>query len=205
MSTTFDVFPATREFPSFQQLLDRSTVELHRFLASVDIAARPLIQVSIQNKSGNLAIPFDRHAPLTWPDETYAWFYVGEIPGGTDAYFWSVDDLTLEYWREQAEPSFKAREELIDQCLKVGHYWSFRRSAGQRAIINIAYGLIAASLAELTRGFVSSDDSAWEWERFPALPEEFFRWYFVPDLALSGTFRSWSRQCVGALREELSA
>jgi len=42
----------------------------------------------------------------------------------------------------------------------------------------LAYGLIAASLAEITGGFVYSDDGAWDYSYFPALPEDFFRWYF---------------------------
>lgn len=110
------------------------------------------------------------HAPRcldakgTWPDETYAWFQVGDIAGGTDAYYWPVDEVNLDYWHELAEGRRKARDELIRRCLNVGHDWSFRRSAGQRAIISIAYGLIAASLAALTYGFVFSDDSAWDWD-----------------------------------------
>lgn len=205
MSTTFDVYPGAREIPSFQQLLDRSTAELHRFLASVGIDARPLIRASVQNKDRDELVPFDPHAPLMWSDKNYVWFYLADIPGGTDAYFRPVDDLTLECWSELTEPRLKACEELIHKCLEVGHYWSFRRSINQPAIINVAYGLIAASLAELTRGFVFSDDSAWDYERFPALPEEFFRWYFVPQLALRDNFREWSARCIGLLRDELSA
>jgi len=35
----------------------------------------------------------------------------------------------------------------------------------------LAYGLIAASLAEITGGFVYSDDGAWDYSYFPALPK----------------------------------
>ena len=205
MSTTFDVYPSTSSIPTFRQLLDRSTTELHRFLASVDVDARPSIHVRVQYQDDDQPVPLDPQSPLTWPDDTYAWFHVANVPGGTDAYFWSVDDLTLDCWRELTEPRFKAREELIHKCLDVGHYWNFRRSAGQPAIINIAYGLIAACLAELTCGFVFSGDSAWDWERMPALPDEFFGWYFVPDLALDNNFREWSIRCIASLREELAA
>jgi hypothetical protein len=204
MSTTFDVYPGTRAIPTFQQLLDRSTAELHRFLASIGIDARPLIHVRVQTEGGDEPVPIDLHVPLTWHRESYAWFQVGDIPGGTDAYFWPLDDLMISYWREMTESTFKGRTELVLQCLDVGHYWNFRRSMGQPAIINIAYGLIAASLAELTHGVVFSDDCAWDWERFPALPNEFLNWYFVPELALSDNFRDWSARCIASMHEELS-
>lgn len=205
MSTTFEVFPSTESIPTFQQLLDRSTTELHRFLSSVNIDARPSIHVRVQSKDGDQPIPLDLQSRLTWPDDTYAWFHIVDVPGGTDAYFWPVDELTLDCWRELTEPRFEAHAELIRKCLNVGHYWNFRRSAGQPAIINIAYGLIAACLAELTFGFVFSEDSAWDWERMPALPDEFLSWYFVPELALSNDFREWSTRCIELLREELAA
>lgn len=205
MSTTFDVFPGTGSIPTFQQLLDRSTTELHRFLSSVDIDFRPPIHVRVQYKDGDQPVPIDLQSPLTWRDDTYAWFQVADVPGGTDAYFWSVDDITLDCWREFTAPRFKAHEELIRKCLDVGHYWNFRRSAGQPAIINIAYGLIAASLAEVTEGFLFSNDSAWDSERMPALPSEFFEWYFVPDLAINTDFREWSMRCIASLREEFAA
>jgi len=204
MSTTFEVYPKTKFIPTFQQLLERSITELHRFLKSVDIDSRASIQVRIQNKDGDQQVPFDLQSPATWPDDTYAWFKVANVLGGTDAYFRAVDEDTQDYWREFTEPRFKDREALIFQCLDVGHYWSFRRSAGQPGIINIAYGLIAASLAELTSGFIFSDDSAWDWERFPALPHEFLGWYFVPDLALEDNFREWSARCIDGLREDLA-
>jgi hypothetical protein len=47
MSTTFDVYPRTKQLPSFGAIIDRSTEELHHFLESVRIRARPLIHLRI--------------------------------------------------------------------------------------------------------------------------------------------------------------
>jgi hypothetical protein len=55
MSTTFAVYSRSRDFPTFQELLDRSTNELHGFLASVGISARP--QVHLQNAIFSAAVP----------------------------------------------------------------------------------------------------------------------------------------------------
>jgi|SRR5262245_39087394 len=99
----------------------------------------------------------------------------------------------------------KLKKTLINECLANGHHWSFRRSAGQPAIINVAYGMIAGSLAELTEGFIYSDDSAWDYERFPATAQEFFSWYFRPDKAIKAEYAEWAARCIKWIVEELKA
>jgi hypothetical protein len=129
---------------------------------------------------------------------------VGESPGGTDAYFDDDRAKIQEMWEGAFDdPRCKRLEPLIRECISTGHRWCFRRSAGQPAIISVAYGLIAASLAAITEGFVTSDDSAWDSERLPALPEEFLTWYFRPEKAIGENFREWSQRCLGYLTEEL--
>jgi hypothetical protein len=204
-TTTFDVYPGTASIPTFQQLLDRSTTHLHRFLVSVGVAARPAIHARLHIGRDEERFRLDLQTPLRWPEDTYAWFWVGESACGADAYFLPVEQRTLDRLSTLTDRRFKAREELIHSCFTIGHYWSFRRSGIQPAAIDIAYGLLAASLAELTSGFVHSDDSAWDSERMPALSHEFFEWYFVPELALHDNFREWSVRSIGALREELGA
>ena len=95
---------------------------------------------------------------------------------------------------------------LIDHGINAhGHHWSFRRSAGQPAIINVAYGMIAGSLAELTEGFIYSGDSAWDHERFPATTQEFFSWYFRPDKAIKAEHAELAARCIKWIVEELKA
>ena len=211
MSTTFDVYPCTNKLPSFAAILDRSTAELHRFLESVGVRARPQIHVRLQRGSDHAHLPCDLSDEVRWDKNVYAWFMVGEVPGGTDAYFDdSRDDLREQWEREltyqrtpEAERNYKNLESGIRQAIDVGHRWFFRRSAGQPAVINLAYGLIAASLASLTDGFVDSIDSAWDWQRLPALPGDFLSWYFRPGLAYEENFREWSARCIASLAEEL--
>jgi hypothetical protein len=64
--------------------------------------------------------------------DSYLFIRIDGVPGGTDGYF--------------------RRRELVRRCRSVGHTWWFRRSAGQPAIINLAYGFVAAALGELTDG-----------------------------------------------------
>jgi hypothetical protein len=80
----------------------------------------------------------------------------------------------------------------------------FRRSWGLPAIIHLAYGLIAASVAELTEGIITSWDGAWDRERFPATADECLSWYFRPSSALTADNREWAQTCLRALAEELA-
>jgi hypothetical protein len=204
MSTTFDVYPRTKDLPSFAAIIDRSTEELHRFLDSVGIKARPLIHLRIQRCDGDSHVPFSLDSPAQWAEDAYAWFMVGDVPGGSDAYFDNDRVQIVERWEGGFnDPRRKRLEPLIRQCIATGHRWWFRRSAGQPAVINVAYGLIAASLAAITDGFLTSDDSAWDWERLPAVPHEFLDWYFRPEYAIAENFREWSQRCLGDLADEL--
>ena len=191
MSTTFEVYPRVRDLPTFAAVVERSTKELHRFFASIKIEARPRIHVRLQSCKDNVHLLFSLDAPAAWATDSYAWFMVGDIPGGTDAYFANDAAIIREYWEDELQnPNCKKMESAIRECMDIGHSWCFRRSAGQPATINLAYGLIAGSLASLTNGIVYSMDSAWDWQRMPAFPAEFLDWYFRPDVALDDNFRA---------------
>jgi len=206
MGTTFDVYPRTKHLPSFATIIDCSTKELHNFLESVDIGARPAIHLRLQRCDDNSQVPFSLDDPARWAKDNYAWFMIGKVPGGTDAYYDDDAAEIQEIWEGAFDdPQCKRLEPLIRECISTGHRWWFRRSAGQPAIVNIAYGLMAASLASITGGFLHSEDSAWDWQRMPALPSEFLSWYFRPAKAIGNNFREWSARCLGYLPEELDA
>lgn len=206
MSTTFDVYPGTHELPTFATLLERSSKELHAFLHSIGIAKRPAIHVKLKRCEGDGDIPFSTKYPLRWNENTYAWFMVGEVSGGTDAYYDDDSIQIKEEWEgEFDDPKCKRLESLIRDCVRTGNRWTFRRSVGQSGIINLGYGLIAGSLAAITGGFIYSNDSAWDWERMPARGDDFLTWYFRPEQALQESTREWSRRCLDHLAAELES
>jgi antitoxin component of RelBE/YafQ-DinJ toxin-antitoxin module len=204
MSTTFEVYPRTKTLPTFGAIVDRSTMELHRFLDSVGISSRPEVHMRLQACVDDAQLPFSLNDPAKWNEETYAWFMVSDVPGGTDAYFDDKGNEIQDYWDgELAGPRCKRFESLIRECAMVGHRWWFRRSIGQPAIVNLAYGLIAGSLAAITNGLVYSMDSAWDYEKLPALPDDFLSWYFRPNKTTNENYREWSSRCLDHLAEEL--
>ena len=85
------------------------------------------------------------------------------------------------------------------KCFETGFYWTFRRSAGQPAIVNLAYGLIAAAFAELVKGFIFSDDGAWDYGIFPTTADYFLQNYFNLQY-LKAEDADWAKECINILK-----
>ncbi|ABN53772.1 MAG TPA: hypothetical protein DEF39_00700 [Hungateiclostridium thermocellum] len=206
MSTTFDVYPGKEYIPSFAELLDISNKKVNDFLRNLGISKNITIDVEVHNNTGELQKKFNIHDKLIWNNESYAWFFIRGVNGGTDSYYYKITELDREIWKNEIETNIKARElrDIINKSINIGYYWSFRKSIGQPGIINLAYGLIAASLAEITGGFVYSDDGAWDYSYFPALPEDFFRWYFKPEYVVKNEDKVWLQNCIKSICKELN-
>lgn len=204
MSTTFEVYPGTEEIPTFCQLLTYANGRLKdRLPKGTTVEAE--INVMLRRCNGNAEIPHAIDSKMNWSEDIYAWFSVSEVIGGTDAYFETVDDLDREVWEDYAQDEdLTQHRATVNQSLSIGHYWSFRRSAGQPGIVNLAYGLLAGSLAELTRGFVFSDDSAWVWPLMPITGNEFLKRYLVPGGTDDPEAEEWTKECLEWIPGELA-
>ncbi|NEZ54784.1 hypothetical protein [Adonisia turfae] len=204
MSTTFEVYPRHTQIPTFNELLTAANRTLSSRLAN--IGARAQLSVEMRKSNGGDLIPLDLDSPMSWDiDESYAWFVIPTVAGGTDSYFDQIDDLTREVWSDYLKMKrLSPMSETVSQCLATGHYWTFRRSAGQPGIINLSYGLLAGCLATLTDGFVFSDDSAWFFDLLPMSGGEFLKRYFVPGGTENSETEDWASRCLGWIPEELS-
>ena len=207
MSTTFEVFPGSTSVPRFADLISVGEAAVSAFLLrhTGRTLTPKLTATLIHHKTGEHH-PVDPSAPSIWNSDTTAWFTIPGVCGGTDADFRNFNENDREIWTENLrDAKFAAWTPAITTALEIGHYWSFRRSAGQPGIIAITYGLLAASLSQLTHGFVFSDDSAWEYERFPAEPIDFMSWYFDPTQTRDAGFAEWAQRCIGEVVDELDA
>lgn len=180
MSTTFEVYPGNKYIPPFSELLCNTEKEVNNYLKSISVNKNIKLNVKLRSIKDNIDKSFKLTDKIIWDDSTYAWFYVCDISGGTDAYFYQHNNLDIEFIREElaTNPNFKKYEKILNNNIKLGYKWYFRRSAGQPAIITLCYGFLAATLAKLTNGIVYSDDGAWDYKKFPANPDEFMQWYF---------------------------
>ncbi len=204
MSTTFEVYPGRIPIPSIRDLLTSANGELANRLASLNVAAQ--LHIEMRESDGDELIPCDLDSPMVWnSDESYAWFVIPGVLGGTDAYYHNVDDVTREVWSEYLQMDrFSALRDAVSTCLEVGHYWVFRRSAGQPGIINLSYGLLAGCLAQLTDGIIFSDDSAWAWNLLPMRGDEFLTRYLVPGGTRDSSAEEWTMRCLSRIPDELS-
>jgi hypothetical protein len=206
MSTTFEVFPHHRHLPTFGALIEHVMPRLQECFHRHGLPACPQLRFDVRDKDDR-GLGYTEDSLLHWPERHYAWFFFDGIAGGTDAYSFRTDHLTRERWEHEIAERQRSQQMAthIAECLDVGHWWYFRRSAGQPAVINLAYGYLAASLADLTDGVIFSDDSAWDYERFPCRAADFFTFYFEPDMAIGPNYREWSQRCLKSIPEELGS
>lgn len=205
MSTIFQVLPTEERIPSFRLLLERAEVALAALIdARTGLATSLRLNVSLLENKTNRPLPLDLDAAAKWPDSAYAWFTVVGVPGGTDAYFDRIDEDERSIWLEETQGKYYAPwADPIHAALRVGYSWRLRRSAGQTAVINLAYAVLAAQLATLCGGFIESSDSAWDSELLPAWPSPFLQTYFDPTATKSRDFAEWAQRCLDSLPLEL--
>jgi len=203
MSTTFDVYASTSDIPSFNDVLTLSNIYLNKELIRHSINDSYEIDVSIRKEQTHEVVLLDKSTPATWAiDDEYAWFTVNEKSGGCDAYVCDFSDyLHFEHWYDEFIDDNQATvsKAQMRKCFESGFYWTFRRSAGQPAIINLSYGLVAAAFAELTNGFLFSYDGAWDYTIFPASANRFLQSYFDPQYP-APEFANWARECIAILK-----
>ena len=205
MSTTFYVYPSKQYIPTFRELLDFSNKRIAEHLSYLGLSTRVCLKVEIRNIRNHSKVVLDLDDKVIWNEDSYAWFYFDGIAGGTDVYYNRTTELDKETWIDEFKTNIKAQQlhDSINNSMEIGYYWSFRRSAGQSGIINLSYGLIAASLAKITDGFIYSDDGAWDYNCFPALADDFFVWYFKPEFAANSDDKKWTQDCIKSIQEEL--
>jgi len=172
-------------------------------LDSLDVSVSVRLSVEYHANDESQLVLLPTEEPMRCDSNGYLWVQLQGVLGGTDGYFRSNTELDLECWNELYQ-EVRLPREFVRGCVEVGHHWSFRRSAGQPGAVNLAYGFVAAALAELTEGFVYSDDSAWDYERFPARAEEFHKWYFEPTEAISAVHAEWARRCLKDIEGDFS-
>lgn len=180
MSTTFDVYPGKGYIPLFSELLNDTEKEINDYLRGINVYKKIKVNAEIQSIDGHVKTPVQLTSRFRWDDSSYAWFYINGIPGGTDAYFYRHNEIDTDFLLGEVSQNqnFKKNEWIVNNSIRLGYNWTFRKSAGQPAIIGLCYGFLAATLAKLTEGIIYTDDGAWDYKKFPTVPEEFMKWYF---------------------------
>ena len=187
MSTVFDVFPTADRIRTFNELLRLASDHLNSLLSTSGIIKIVSLEVGLRDDQDHV-LAIDLNGPCWWDEGRYAWFYIPGVPGGTDAH----TNLRSEERLDILQPRDASMASLVEKSRRVGRHWSFRRSMGQPALINIAYGMLAGSLAQITDGLVDSIDCAWDSSLLPARSSEFFEWFMRPDANSDPSWQNWS-------------
>lgn len=211
MSTTIDILPVETTEITFGQVISQSERHINSFLKSVGIKKEIELNVNIYDNNGKYTIDIELSDKFQWKENEYAWFTIKGIEGGTDAYCRLLTAPQIypnNPWYKLSD--FKENNKTIDnidlkleKSKKLNRMWYFRRSIGQSGIINLGYGIISASVAELTSGILSSTDGAWDYQQFPTESKEFLDFYFRPDKAIDDDYAEWAKRCIGKIEEEL--
>ena len=211
MSTSFQVYPTVPDIPKFTDFIKQTEKNFRAYLVKMDLDIRPKIEyqfMCIPNKS-------ERVTQLPLPE-----FFIDYSKETYDTYVYystSVDkkgrgiidcrEMYKDHWGDNdvyIPEGFcdSGLDELFFKNYKLKRYWHFLRNAGQSATMNALYGIAAASLAQLTNSFIISDDGAWDYKNFPALPDDFLEWYFVPEKTENESLRNWAEECIKLMANE---
>jgi len=202
MSHTFEVYPAHLNLPTFAQVASLAESRVNARLAEIGHDAKLKLSATLRTQRDQEEAVGPAEGPFKWPTgkDTYAWFEVVGIDGGCDVTY-SEDREEIEVFRGEIKFNKLLPDEFVDGCLDFGRRWTFRRSAGQPCVISLVYGYIAAAFAELTEGFLYSDDGAWDRDMMPIRPTEFYATYFYPEKTREHV--EWSQRCLQQIEDEL--
>lgn len=208
MSTTLDVIPGSGAVPSFNEVIHIAEARMNERFLKIEISEPARISVWKRRMTpDDSAWDVSLEEDFFWDEDHYMGFGFNDVPGLTDARCRVTAEDEVARWREECRLSsnlrLRDRASVLIEGLKIGHQWSFRRSAGQPGIVSLGYGLLAASLAELTDGLILSMDGAWDFEQMPATSEEFFESYFVAEKCTSPDRQRWSNRCLQGIAKEL--
>lgn len=204
MSHIFEIYPGSSKLPTFAQIVDTAEKRVHERMGEIGIDTEIKLRVTLRMQEGEASIVEAAEGLFQWPagPGTYAWFEVAGIDGGCDVTY-SEDRSEIDIIRDEIKYSRRLSDEFVDQCLDFGRRWAFRRSAGQSCTIALVYGYVAAALAELTEGFIYSDDGAWDRDMLPMQALEFYSTFFRPEKTREHL--EWTNRCLKQIPAELHA
>lgn len=189
------------------EVLDRTHTNLASFWRDHGVRDVPIVEsvgLYLYGDDGHGGPRLDRLArpdePFWWPDSHYLWFQ-WRAAGGIDVHASRLSGTDyLDAWRAPGSGErYRAFLPRLEKAFEVDRYWWFRRAGGGSGFRSLAYGMLAASVAELTIGVVDSDDGAWEPSRLPIDGTDFVRAYFRPELCLDDEERAYTWECIRGL------
>lgn len=193
MSTSFQIFPTTKNKPACNEIIKYSMNLFCRFLQKEKISCDIEItasEVSCENKV------YNSPKLLVSNEDNYTSFTLNN-EGDAYVFYHKIDDIDKDFWDEELKENKKAKslKEKIDANLGTGYYWSVKRTVGQPVILSLYYGYLAIAIAVLTDGIIYSDDGAWDYSSFPiegiAFENEYLNIEKLSDTTIKESVENW--------------
>ena len=209
MSIDLDVIPSSSRIPTIAELVAQMEIVLATLTAdqvAVRLwadegltASRLLVEVIDESADKDHPIRFrDGAMKVDMGEHQYGWVSMDDHKIGFDFYFFGKE----EYWPEGSswhdyvlkDIASKVTPESglalfpFERAATLGYSWSMRGRAGRSAATWLLAGVTATALAQLTDGFLWSDDGGADWDRVPASPGAFMAWF---PTWVEGTWKGW--------------
>lgn len=208
MSTTFNIIPTKVDARlTFNNVLQIAKQTLENQLSKFSISVSVDFSVNIHENEERYVNEVNLDSSFVWNENEYAWFKIDKSSGGTDAYCKKLS-IQLSEWDTYIEDTLGnilTTPQLKKQVIESKYEWCFRRSAGQSPLVSMAYGHLAAAVANLTDGYIYTYDGAWHENIFPARAEHLLEVYFYPDKAKDVADYDWTKRCIEGIKSEFGS
>ena len=197
---SFEVFPTNNYIPSNEEVIILSKKYLVEYLEKQNIYLDIRIKSETYFVQNNTIT--ENNGLIN--DETKYESFVINGSGQALVFYHKADDMLQEFWDEEIASNIRAKalEDSINTNKNLGYSWSIKRTMGQTAIVNIYYGFLALSIANLTDGFIYSDDGAWEYTCFPSMPYDFQKQYLNISKLQDSNIKEFINKCLFELKTE---
>jgi hypothetical protein len=201
MNTSLTILPLKiDEQLTFANVISGAEKTIAQYLQQYQFNVTVKIAVKVHNNDEAYIKKIEGDERFIWEDNEYAFFMLDKSKTGIEAYCNKLSD-TLEYWPQYLEETcgkmLNAKQLPIVKGLNMK--WYFKRTPGQAVLSILAYGHLAASVARLTDGVISSQATGGE-DIPPSTADEFITKFFHPDKMIHENNRKWVEKNLNKLR-----
>ena len=204
MSTTLGVIPtiikSNLTFGNVVMLAEKTITE---YFLSVGMKIDIHIKAQISDTDERYIKDVQPADKFIWEPDEFALFNINNIKSGTEAYCERLSD-TLDYWENYITDvcGNTLTPQQISQVKTNNIKWYFKRASGKSALVNLAYGHLAAATAALTDGILHSK-MGWDPVVFPTRAPAFLETYFKPEKTDHTVSKKWSEKSLHEFRMSL--
>jgi hypothetical protein len=201
MSATLGVIPteinSNLTFGNVLRLAERTICS---YFSSIGMKIEVHIKVQLSDTDEKYTREVADNDKFIWETNEFASFTINNFKG-PEAYCERISD-TLDYWgnyiEEICENTITA--EQVSQIKANNLKWYYTRPIAKSALVNLAYGHLAAATAELTKGILHTK-TGWDPILFPVKPPEFLEAYFQPEKTVHAVSKKWAEKSLNDFRQ----